>query len=126
MSSVSIKCAVSLAAYTENTGHGNLTWAGLGIAGLNWYDAAQADGGGAWADQEPGSQYNYSNFATGYRRSGGACYYTGEPFPNFCRDNIFEPLGMNHTAWFFEDLPEHLVEAFPVIYDNTTGTFFAH
>ena len=51
----------------------------------------------------PGSQCTYSNIAIGL-----AGYFaqvvTGDSLPLYCRQHIFEPLGMNHTSWWFSEL----------------------
>lgn len=52
---------------------------------------------------EPGSQYSYSNFSfalIGYLVE----QISGKNFSDYCRENIFKPLGMNQTGWFTKDL----------------------
>ena len=82
---------------------------------LNWYDAAQDYlEGGVWNPfEEPGSYNEYSNFAIGYIAA-LVEHATNQPFQDFCKENIFDPLGMNHTSWFREELPTDTVVAVPV------------
>jgi CubicO group peptidase (beta-lactamase class C family) len=66
--------------------------------------------GGYW--YYPNGNFNYSVPGTVYEYSGIgnslAGYFTqvvtGDSFPIFCQENIFAPLGMNRTAWFYENL----------------------
>ena len=90
---------------------------------LNWYQVGKEYGGegGAWNNYEPGSKYNYSNFAIGYVAAlvELALAKNGTPqtsFDQFCNDYIFEPLGMKNTRWFREDLPQIDNVAVPVEY----------
>ncbi len=47
---------------------------------------------------EPGTNWSYSN--TGYNLAAIiVARVSGQPFPQFCRTRIFEPLGMAHTSW---------------------------
>ncbi len=51
----------------------------------------------------PGTVWDYSgigNSLAGYFTQ----EVTGDSFPVFCQQNIFTPLGMNRTAWFYENL----------------------
>ena len=53
--------------------------------------------------QEPGTVYNYCNVAValvGYLVE----VISGVPFDDYCEINIFDPLGMDETAWFLADL----------------------
>lgn len=53
---------------------------------------------------EPGSKHNYSNYGTTLL----ACiveHVTGFDFNTYCKENIFEPLGMNRTTWFYSETP---------------------
>lgn len=84
---------------------------------LDDYLAAALVPGGAHYDEDgnfgtdrPGARYEYSN--VGYGLLGlvveGA---TGTPFPEYCRTALFEPLGMDRTAWRYADLdPEVLAQ----------------
>jgi CubicO group peptidase (beta-lactamase class C family) len=51
----------------------------------------------------PGTTYTYTN--TGFGLVG---YLTerisGIPFDQYCKQAVFEPLGMQHSAWFFKDV----------------------
>ncbi len=52
---------------------------------------------------EPGTQTRYSNMA--YALMGLLVQeISGMPFDQYCNGNIFQPLGMDETAWFFADL----------------------
>ncbi len=93
------------------------TTTSVGGGSINWYEVA-LDDGGAWEDFEPGTLSMYSNFGSGYIAA-LVEYATGETFPDFCRDHIFLPLGMKHTAWFREDLSSEsgeVLEAMPVTF----------
>jgi CubicO group peptidase (beta-lactamase class C family) len=47
---------------------------------------------------EPGTKWSYSN--TGYNLAAIiVARVSGQPFAEFCRTRIFEPLGMTHTSW---------------------------
>jgi len=66
-------------------------------------------------DFAPGSQYDYTNI--GYALIGGLVEQLTGSFSTFCQDSIFAPLGMNETAWFFEELnPDHI--AMPYYYEG--------
>jgi CubicO group peptidase (beta-lactamase class C family) len=66
--------------------------------------------GGRWYDPElnftgvrPGEAHSYSNAAhglVGYLVE----RVTGRPFNDFCRDEIFAPLGMDSTGWLLSDI----------------------
>jgi CubicO group peptidase (beta-lactamase class C family) len=64
----------------------------------------------------PGTKYEYSN--TGFGLVG---YLTerisGMPYSEYCTQAIFEPLGMEHTAWHFKDVDTDLM-AVPYGYNN--------
>lgn len=66
---------------------------------------------------KPGTKYNYSN--TGFGLLG---YLTesisGIQFNEYCKQVIFEPLGMRNTAWLFKDIDLNL-QAIPYGYDNS-------
>ncbi len=52
---------------------------------------------------EPGTHTSYSNMA--YALMGLLVQeISGLPFDEYCNQNIFEPLGMDETSWFFADL----------------------
>jgi CubicO group peptidase (beta-lactamase class C family) len=47
---------------------------------------------------EPGTNWSYSN--TGYNLAAIiVSRVSGQPFAEFCRQRIFDPLGMTHTSW---------------------------
>jgi len=56
----------------------------------------------------PGTTYTYSN--TGFGLIG---YLTerisGIPFAEYCKKAVFEPLSMEHTAWFFKDVDTNMM-----------------
>lgn len=59
-----------------------------------------------FSKNKPGTVYQYSNVAAALI----AClveYVSGTNFNDYCKANIFEPLGMNHTTWFFNETPEN-------------------
>jgi CubicO group peptidase (beta-lactamase class C family) len=87
---------------------------GLTIDGkpLNWYEVGMNDGG-AYLEGRPGSKLEYSNFGVGYIAA-LVEFATNQTFQEFCRDAIFDPLGMSHTSWFREDLPDNTPVAVPV------------
>jgi CubicO group peptidase (beta-lactamase class C family) len=86
---------------------------------LNWYDLANSEGG-MWEDYEPGAKVEYSNAAYGYLPA-LIELATAQSFSEFCRENLFDPLGMDHTAWFREDLPTDTLKAVPVQKKNNGG-----
>lgn len=58
-----------------------------------------------FTETEPGTTYHYSNVAfglLGYL----AEVISGESFDQYCKENIFEPLGMDNTSWDLSDLNE--------------------
>ena len=86
---------------------------------LNWYELAMSEGG-IWDDYIPGERVEYSNVAYGYLVA-LIELATDQSFPDFCRDNLFDPLGMKTTAWFLEDLPSGTLTAVPVETGNNGG-----
>jgi CubicO group peptidase (beta-lactamase class C family) len=64
----------------------------------------------------PGTKYTYSNTAFGL-----VGYLTerisGMPFAEYCKQAVFEPLGMEHTAWYFKDVDTEGM-AVPYSYNN--------
>jgi CubicO group peptidase (beta-lactamase class C family) len=68
-----------------------------------------------YSDQKPGATYLYSNVAAALL----AClveHATGQDFNDYCKENIFEPLGMNKTTWFYS---ETLKNEMAIPYANT-------
>lgn len=65
---------------------------------------------------EPGThfRYSYSHDVLGAVVE----VISGKPFEQFVKDEIFSPLGMESSAYFFEDLPENPVAAF---YNSASG-----
>jgi CubicO group peptidase (beta-lactamase class C family) len=58
-----------------------------------------------YSGQKPGAKYLYSNVAAALI----AClveHVTGQDFNEYCKANIFEPLGMNKTTWFYSETPK--------------------
>ncbi len=86
---------------------------------LNWYELAVSEGG-IWDDYIPGERVEYSNVAYGYLVA-LIELATDHSFPDFCRENLFGPLGMKTTAWFLEDLPAGTLTAVPVETGNNGG-----
>ena len=67
------------------------------IPGGNWYESD------IWADFPPGENFSYSNWnfvILGYLVE----LLSGQPFEQYCKENIFIPLGMMNTSFTFEDL----------------------
>jgi len=64
----------------------------------------------------PGTTYTYSNIGFGL-----VGFLTerisGMPFDVYCKQAVFEPLGMDHTAWFFKDVETELM-AVPYGYND--------
>jgi len=72
--------------------------AGYFLADGQWYDPIENFYEGA-----PGSLYAYSN--CGYALLGYLVEcVSGQPFNEYCRDNIFEPLKMENTGWFLSEI----------------------
>mmetsp|Transcript_7781 Transcript_7781/g.18743 ORF Transcript_7781/g.18743 Transcript_7781/m.18743 type:complete len:491 (+) Transcript_7781:88-1560(+) len=89
------------------------TTVGAGFsANFNWNDAVN---GTVWEDYEPGTVTSYSNFAIGYIAA-LVEHVTGKTFPAYCKEFIFDPLGMTNTAWFRKDLPSGVLETMPIDY----------
>lgn len=56
-----------------------------------------------WSDAMPGEEMNYAN--VGYSLLGYLVeLISGEPFEEYCKKHIFEPLGMNDTSFLLKDL----------------------
>lgn len=65
---------------------------------------------------EPGTRTSYSNM--GYSLMGLLVQeISGLPFDDYCNQNIFEPLGMDETSWFFADLDSTHI-AMPYYWDG--------
>src|SRR5512138_804951 len=59
-------------------------------------------------EDAPGTKYEYSN--TGFGLVGYLVErISGMPFNEYCRQAVFEPLGMEHTAWYFKDVDTDLM-----------------
>jgi len=88
---------------------------------LNWYDLSNGgtgnNGSGMWQkNSKPGSKNVYSNSAYGYIAALIEFAVTDQSFTDFCHEHLFQPLGMDHTAWFRTNLPKDTREAVPVEY----------
>jgi CubicO group peptidase (beta-lactamase class C family) len=69
---------------------------------------------------EPGTNWSYSN--TGYNLAAViVSRVSGQPFAEFCRHRIFEPLGMTHTSW--RDDFRRVVKGRAIAYDETKGAY---
>jgi CubicO group peptidase (beta-lactamase class C family) len=69
---------------------------------------------------EPGTNWSYSN--TGYNLAAViVSKVSGQPFAEFCRLRIFEPLGMTHTSW--RDDFRRIVKGRAIAYDETKGLY---
>jgi len=77
-----------------------------------------------YRDVKPGTKYIYSNVAIGLLG-----YIVGQidgtDYNTYCKKNIFEPLGMNRTTWFYSETPKEEV-AVPYLdtYDKTHKNAF--
>ncbi|HEX2995253.1 MAG TPA: serine hydrolase domain-containing protein [Anaerolineales bacterium] len=59
-------------------------------------------------EDAPGTKYEYSN--TGFGLVGYLVErISGMPFSEYCKQAVFEPLGMEHTAWYFKDVNTDLM-----------------
>ncbi len=84
----------------------------LGVDG-EWYDTEEN-----FLKEAPGAVYFYSN--TGYGLIGYLVeQISGMPFNEYCKQAIFEPLGMEHSAWLFKDVDTSLM-AIPYGYNDLT------
>lgn len=64
----------------------------------------------------PGTTYTYSN--TGFGLIGYLVErISGMPFDQYCKQAVFEPLGMEHAAWFFKNVDANMM-AVPYGYDT--------
>jgi len=93
---------------------------------LNWYDLSNGgtgnNGSGMWQkNSKPGSKNVYSNSAYGYIAALIEFAVTDQSFTDFCHEHLFQPLGMDHTAWFRTDLPKDTREAVPVEYTRNNN-----
>jgi CubicO group peptidase (beta-lactamase class C family) len=76
-----------------------------------------------FSKSEPGTKYSYSNFAfslIGYLVE----KISREDFSEYCKENIFHPLGMNNTGWYLRGLDTNKVVygyGFPV--NDTTSSY---
>jgi len=69
-----------------------------------------------WSDYEPGEKMFYAN--VGYSLLGYIVErVSGESFEEYCRKNIFEPLGMKNTSFEFENLNISRI-AMPYVYSR--------
>lgn len=66
---------------------------------------------------KPGTKYTYSNIGFGLLGYLIECI-SGVRFNEYCKQAIFEPLGMRNTAWYFRDVDLNLM-AIPYGYDNS-------
>lgn len=69
-------------------------------------------------DFKPGSQHEYSNIGAALIGSLVA-EITGMDFSNYCKENIFNPLGMTNTAWHLKDINQFIVQP----YDYYSGQY---
>jgi CubicO group peptidase (beta-lactamase class C family) len=86
------------------------TSVGSGV-NVDWFHVA-TNAEGAWEEFEPGTQSLYSNFATGYIAA-LVEFASAKHFPDYCQDKIFDPLGVQKTEWFRNDLPDGVLETLP-------------
>ncbi len=73
------------------------------------------------ADGEPGTTYEYSNVGAGLA-SAALSHATedalGQDFIAFSNAEVFGPLGLEHTRWMRDELPEPDAAAVPHIYED--------
>ncbi|MCP4153306.1 MAG: beta-lactamase family protein [bacterium] len=84
-------------------------------------DGDEYDAGGNYNSWAPGTRYQYSNIGSaliGYLVEAAAQI----DFSLYCKQNIFQPLGMTETGWHLEGLTLDNI-AIPYVYRN--GTFEA-
>lgn len=67
----------------------------------------------------PGQEFIYSGINTGLAAN-LIEHMAGVPFPDYCRDSIFLPLGMTGTSWFFSDFDTMQI-ALPEPYGHSSG-----
>lgn len=91
----------------------------------NWIEGYLAPGGGSYNETEnfhswkPGDRFHYSN--VGFGLLGYLVeVISGSSFSDFCKTNIFEPLGMDETAWYLADL-DRAKHAQPYTYVSSKG-----
>lgn len=95
---------------------------GLTVQGggkLNWFQLAKQRGS-MWLTDSPGARRAYSNFAAGYIAA-LIEHKTGQSFPNFCNQHLFNKLGMSRTAWHTAGLPAGTRKAVPVKRNRSGG-----
>ena len=75
----------------------------------------------AWSPLKPGTGYSYST--PGYDTLGYIVErVTNQPFSEYLRENIFEPLNMTSTGFKFSDLPERQAKPYERIFGVLTKT----
>lgn len=75
---------------------------GYYVEGGEFYNAKKN-----WQSEAPGTTFDYSN--AGFALLGRIVEVVdGRDFATYCQDEIFDPLEMNQTTWFFEELDENL------------------
>ncbi|MGY5859352.1 MAG: serine hydrolase [Candidatus Thorarchaeota archaeon] len=75
-------------------------------------------------DAEPGTEYDYANVGSAliaYLVE----FVSNTTFEEYCQLNIFEPLGMNETSWFLDNLDTDKM-AIPYIYSGTSFVPYGH
>lgn len=75
-------------------------------------------------NDKPNAQRSYSNVGFALLGYLVQCV-TKQPYDNYCTKNIFEPLSMNHTAWFLKDLDTNLV-AMPYHYSDSLHQYIPY
>jgi CubicO group peptidase (beta-lactamase class C family) len=78
----------------------------------------------SFAQNLPGERRRYSNIAVallGYLVE----VIADIPFAEYCRENIFIPLGMDETSWFLSEMDTNNL-AMPYWYDNGSFTPYGH
>lgn len=62
----------------------------------------------SFSNTKPGEKYSYSNVGSALLGS-AVEYITGISYNTYCKEKIFQPLGMNSTSFFFSEIPKEQV-----------------
>jgi len=84
-------------------------------------NARHYNSGGNFIDAKPGTEARYSN--VGFGLLGDLVeHISGLPFEKYCRQEIFNPLGMPFSQWLYRDVDKSRM-AMPYGYDALSKTF---
>ena len=77
--------------------------------------------GANFSNVQPGTQFAYSDW--GYALLGYLVErISSVPFNQYCRQNIFLPLCMNHTGWYFSEIDSNIVSR-PYQYNSSENKY---